>query len=256
MIKLSVIVITRNEEKNIRGCLESVKWANEIIVVDQSSTDKTVDISREYTDKVFVVESKGYCEPDRMFAISKTTSNWIFYIDADEIITPELEQEIRHVISKEHPEYECYYVPRKTHFLGKWIKGCGWYPAHVLRLFKKGTVNYSENIHHDGTTINTCGYLKNDLMHLSYKTLDEYFEKFNRYTSRLAQEEFEKGVKISNINFLLYFLIKPLVWFLKKYFLQSGWKDGFIGFFISFSSGLVLFTTYTKLWEIQNNGKN
>ena len=255
MIKLSVILITRNEEKNIRSCLESVKWADEIVVIDQSSTDRTVEISKEYTDRVFVVEAKGYCEPDRMVAIAKARGEWILYIDADERVSPELKEEILMTISSCQRIHNCYYLPRKNYFLGKWIKGCGWYPGYILRLFKKGTVVFSDQIHQDGTTEEECGLLRNDLIHLSYQNLEHYFEKFNRYTSRLAQERYERGARASILNFWVSFLFKPLSFFLRSYFLQQGWKDGFQGFFICFSSGLVTFVTYVKLWELQKAGK-
>jgi len=252
MNKLSAIVITRNEEKNIKGCLESVKWTDEIIVIDQSSTDRTVDICREYTNKVFIVEPKGYCEPDRMFAISKTTSEWIFYIDADEIVTPELEQEIKRIISKEPSEYDCYYVPRKTHFLGKWIKSCEWYPGYVLRLFKKGTVTYSENIHQDGITNKKHGYLKNDLLHLSYKTLEDYFEKFNRYTSRLAREEYEKGVKVNNKSFPLFFFNQTTILVYKEILFTERLERWFPRVFYLFFVGI---GSIYDLYKIVGNPK-
>jgi glycosyltransferase involved in cell wall biosynthesis len=255
MIRLSVIIITRNEEKNIRSCLESVKWADEIVVVDQSSTDKTADICKLYTDRVFVVEPKGYCEPDRMVAISKARGEWILYIDADERVSPELKNEILTTISSEKRNHNCYYLPRKNYFLGKWIKYCGWYPGYILRLFKKGTVIFSDRIHQDGITKEKCGFLKNDLIHLSYQNLEDYFEKFNRYTSRIAQEKYERGDQISNLNFWISFLFKPLFLFFRSYFLKRGWKEGFRGFFISFSSGLVIFVTYVKLWELLKTSK-
>jgi len=250
MVKISIIIITRNEERNIGDCLESVKWADEIVVVDQSSTDRTQEMSRKYTDKVFIVEPKGYCEPDRMFAISKSEGEWILYLDADERVSPELREEIERLISSDTRSHNCYYLPRKNYFLGKWIKGCGWYPGYVLRLFKKGKVFFSDRIHQNGRTEEECGYLRNDLIHLSYRNLEDYFEKFNRYTTRLAQEKYEEGRRASPWNFLIHGVFRPFLIFLRNYLVQRGWKDGFRGFFISFSSGLVLLVTYVKLWEL------
>lgn len=255
MIKLSVVIATRNEEKNIQECLESVKWADEIIIVDDMSTDKTVEICKKYTEKIFLNDSNGSFHKNKNFAIEKANGEWILSIDADEIIPIELSEEIKKAIQS--PKMLAYYLNRKNYFIGKWIRGCGWYPDYIIRLFKKGVTRWPLNIH-DVPKIeekDKVSYLKNPFIHYSYGSLYQYFEKFNRYTSRLAQEEFEKGVRVNNKNFLLFFLIKPLFWFLKKYFLQKGWIDGFRGFFISFSSGLVIFTTYAKLWEIQNNGK-
>lgn len=250
-MKLSVMIITRNEEKNIRDCLETVKWADEIVIVDQSSTDNTVQLCRNYTDKIFITEPKGYCEPDRAFAAGKTGGDWVLYLDADERVSPQLRDEISNIV-KNGGEFKCWYVTRKNHFLGKWIKTCGWYPGYVLRLFRKGTVVFTTAIHKDGSTGERCGYLKNDLIHYSYVSLEDYFEKFNRYTTQLAKEAYRKGFRINRLNFAGCFLLKPAAVFLRKYLLQAGWRDGVAGFFISISSAVVIFVTYSKLWEMQN----
>jgi glycosyltransferase involved in cell wall biosynthesis len=254
-VNISAIIITKNEENNIAECLESIKWVDEIIVVDQSSSDNTVGICKKYTDKVFTVEAKDYCEPDRAVALEKAQCEWILYLDADERVPDELKREILQTINGKgnFNYYKCYYLARRNHFVGKWIKNCGWYPGYVLRLFKKGTVTFSESIHQDGKTSEKCGYLKNDLIHLSYSSLESYFEKFNRYTSRLATEEFEKGKKVNKKNFVFLFLIKPLIWFFHRYFILKGFRDGFYGFFISFSSALVILITSSKLWEKQKD---
>lgn len=252
---ISAIIITKNEENNMSECLNSIKWVDEIVIIDQSSSDNTVDICKEYTDKVFIVEAKDYCEPDRAVALEKAQSEWILYLDADERVSEELKNEILKMINKESDfkYYNCYYIARRNHFIGKWIKNCGWYPGYVLRLFKKGTVAFSEAIHQDGQTSERCGYLKNDLIHLSYSSLESYFEKFNRYTSRLATEEYERGTIINKKNFLIQSVIKPLFWFFHRYIILKGFRDGFYGFFISFSSALVIFITWSKLWEKQKN---
>ena len=255
MNKLSVIIITKNEEANIRKCLDSVKWADEIVLVDQSSSDRTVEIAKEFTDKIFVTSEKLCCEPDRMFAISKATHEWILYLDADEQATPELEKEIRQVLSKPQEEFSNYFIARKTYFLGKWIRNCGWYPAYVVRLFKKGSINFSSSIHHDGDLSGKPGYLKANLSHYSYNTLAQYFEKFNRFTTVMAQDKYQKGKRFKRSNFLFYFLIHPFYAFIRKFFILKGFRDGFHGFFISFSSGLVIFVVYAKLWEIQQRDK-
>ncbi|MDP2939658.1 MAG: glycosyltransferase family 2 protein [Candidatus Omnitrophota bacterium] len=253
MDKLSVIIITRNEESNIRDCLGSVKWAGEIVLVDQSSADKTVEIAKEFTDKIYITENKDFCEPDRMFAISKASNEWILALDADERVSDELKQEIVSLLEQKD-KLDAYYIRRRTYFLGKWIKGCGWY-ANVLRLFKKGKVSFSGRIHEPGCPLGSVGYLRGHIMHYSYGSLNEYFEKFNRYTSVVAKEEYEKGIRINRGNFLLLFFIKPMYFFVRKYFLQRGFMEGWRGFFISFSASLGLFMTYAKLWEKQNYSK-
>ncbi|MBL7196674.1 MAG: glycosyltransferase family 2 protein [Candidatus Omnitrophica bacterium] len=253
MDKLSVIIITRNEENNIRDCLELVKWADEIVLIDQTSTDKTLEIARRYTDKIFITENKGSCDPDRMFAISKTSNEWILYIDADERISDDLRNEIISLLGSSEDKFDAYYMPRKTFFLGKWIKGCGWYGS-LIRLFKKGKVVFSGKIHQDGQPLGSAGYLKGHILHYSYRDLTEYFEKFNRYTSIMAEEEYKKGLRVGKSNFLPLFLIRPAYVMLRKYFWQKGFKEGFAGFFISFSAALGIFVSYAKVWEKQRVG--
>ena len=252
-MKLSVVVITKNEEKDIRDCLESVKWADEIVVVDDLSNDGTVEICREYTKKAFSNDSQGSFHKNKNLGIEEATGDWILSLDADERVSPKLAKEIKEAIND--PKKIGYYIPRKNYFLGKWIRGCGWWPDRIIRLFEKGATRWPLDIH-DTPRIeqkNKVGYLRNSLIHYNYQNFNQYFEKFNRYTSRLAQEEFEKGIKVNKGNFTVYFLIKPLFWFLRKYLLWRGYRDGFRGFFISFSSALVIFTTYAKLWEKQKN---
>lgn len=255
MPKLSVVIATRNEERIIEKCLESVKWVDEIVVVDDCSTDATIEIVKKYTEKVFINNSNGSFHKNKNLAIEKASGEWILSLDADEIIPPELTEEIKNVIKDSN--MLGYYLNRKNYFIGKWIRGCGWYPDYIIRLFKKGVTKWPLDIH-DIPKINEknkVAYLENNFIHYSYFTLNQYFDKFNRYTTRLANEESEKNIKINNKNCLLYFFIKPLLWFIKKYFFQYGWRDRFHGFFISVSSGLVVFTTYAKLWEMQRNEK-
>lgn len=247
---ISVIMVIRNEEAQLRECLETVSWADEIIIIDQSSTDSTPEIAREFTDKVFITEPKGYCEPDRNLAIEKASGKWIFYIDADERVSPELRDEILLIVQSDDSR-PAYYVKRRNHFLGKWVKTCGWYPAPVLRLFKKGAVIFQEEIHQVPQHRAEYGYLKNDLMHYSYNSLEEYFEKFNRYTTQLAKEEFHAGKRITAFNFIPNILLRPLYYFLLKYVWYRGYKDGFRGFFIAFSSALTVFASKAKLWEMR-----
>ncbi len=257
MSKISAVLIVRNEEKNIKDCLESIKWMDEIVVVDQSSTDRTVDICKEYTDKVFVVEAKGYCEPDRMFAVSKASSQWIFYIDADERVSYDLAQEIRFIISKQHPENDCYYVARKTFFVGRWIKGCGWWPGYVVRLFRKGSIKFNSAIHTDGELLtDRIGYLKNPLLHYSYNTIDDWIDKFKRYTTQTAKEYYQNGVKVNFRTAIRELLLRPAYFFILKFFILKGFKDGWRGLFISFSSALTVIVSYFKLIEIYDKEKN
>ena len=214
--RLSVVITVKNEEKNIRDCLESVKWAYEIVIIDDASNDRTVEISRSYTKNIFFNDSHGEVYKNRNLGLDKASGDWVLSLDADERVTVELAMEIRGVINK--PGKNGYHIPRKNYFLGKWIKGCGWWPDNIIRLFKKGAAEWPMEIH-AVTAIkdkNAVGYLSNPLIHYSYRSLNQYFEKFNHYTSQIAKEEFDKGVRINNANFFIFFFNKTLVFFLPQ----------------------------------------
>lgn len=252
MASLSIILIVRNEEHNITECLGSVKgWADEIVVVDQSSTDQTVELSRRCTDKVFITEAKGICNPDRMFGIEKSRNEWNLLLEADERVTTELKEEIDGILEGHADVKDAYYIPVKSYFCGRWIRHCGWYPAYNLRLFKKERVYFPPTLHTDGKPKDSAGYLINPLLHYSYPSIEDYLPKLNRYTTQWAKEAYEKGIRIKGIGAATCFVIKPLYHFLRKYLLLGGYKEGFLGFFISISSGLTIFMNYAKLWEIQ-----
>lgn len=253
-MNISVIMVVRNEEEQIRECLETVSWSDEIVIVDQSSTDSTINIAKEFTDKIFETPSKGYCEPDRNFAIEKASSIWIFYIDADERVSPELKNEILSIVKSDDPR-SAYYVNRRNYFFGKWIKTCGWYPAPVLRLFKKEEVKFPDEIHQVPIHKEEYGFLKNDLIHYSYNSLNEYFEKFNRYTTQIAKDEFKRGIRAKGFYFVVYMALKPIYIFFRKFIWLQGFKDGIRGFLISFSSSLTIFVSKIKLWEIWQKQK-
>lgn len=255
MNKLSAVLIVRDEENNIKNCLESIKWVDEIILVDQSSTDRTVDIAKEYTDKIFVTKPKGICNPDRKFGISHAKNDWILLIEADERISLGLKKEIIAAINNPFSG-ESYKIPVKTFFLNKWIKSCGWYPSYVLRLFKKDSVIFPPELHSNGMPKGRTEYLKNDLLHFSYNSISDWIKKFDRYTSRWALEQRSKDNFIKKKNFLYSFVLKPLYYFLYKYVYLKGFTDGFRGFFISFSSSLTVFFGYAKLLESQIKDRN
>lgn len=255
MPQLSVVVAAKNEENNIRACLESVKWADEIVVVDDCSTDRTVEICREYTGNIMINDSGGSFHENKNMGLEKASGEWILSLDADETVSAELKEEIILRLSSDPGAIDGFYIPRNNYFLGKHIKGCGWSPDYIIRLFRKGAAKWPLNIH-DVPRIedeSRAARLENPLNHQSYRSLSQYFEKFNRYTTRLAGEEREKGVRVSAKNFLILFFVKPVFWSLRKYLFQKGFSDGFRGFFISFSSGFVIFVTYAKLWEMQKN---
>lgn len=254
--KLSVVLIVYNEEKNIKDCLESVKWADEIIIVDQRSDDNTVGIAKSYTDKIFITAPKLICNPDREFGVSKTSNDWIFLLEADERVDENLRSEICSIINSQESK-DVYFVPVKTFFVNKWIKTCGWYPAYIPRLFKKNKMEFPPYIHTHGKILtDKIGFLKNSLLHYSYNSIDDWIDKFKRYSSQIANENFEKGKKINLKNHIVELFLRPLYFFLLKFIILKGYKDGWRGFFISISSALTISFAYFKLielWMKKNN---
>lgn len=243
MIKAAAILVVRNEEKRIRPCLESLKWADQIIIVDQSSEDNTVSISREFTNHVFIVPAKGYCEPDRAFAVSKVEAEWIFYIDADERIPEALALEIRQVVESVH--YDAYRVLRKNYIFGRLMKYGGHQRDWQLRLFKKGAVTYSDKIHESPSVVGKIGSLSCALDHYSTENLLEYCRKLNAYTDMEAKNMVKAGVRISGYKLVLV----PIAKFIQQYFLRQGFRDGREGFVFYVLSAFYVFLKYAKAWE-------
>ncbi|MDO8446302.1 MAG: glycosyltransferase family 2 protein [Deltaproteobacteria bacterium] len=246
MEKLSVTIITLNEEKNIRYALESVKWVDEIIVVDSGSSDKTVDICKEYTDKVFYNSWPGHIA-QKNFAIAKSTHQWILSIDADERVTPELAGEIKEVLKD--PKADAYAVPRHVFYLGRWIDHSGWYPDYKVRLFKKDKGRWGGINPHDEVIVNdSTEYLDGDLIHCSYKDISHHVNTINNFTSIGAEEYLKLGKRAS----LWDMVSRPIGTFLKKYLLKQGFRDGLPGFIIAVSSAYYVFLKYAKLWELNS----
>jgi glycosyltransferase involved in cell wall biosynthesis len=247
-MKLSVVTITLNEEQNISDCLKSVSWADELIVVDAHSTDRTVELARQYTDCVYVADWKGYAAA-KAFALQQAKNEWVLWLDADERVTDELADEIREIMSNESPPYERYEVARRAFFLGKWIRHCGWYPGYVVRLFRKSSAQFSDNrVHEHIVGEGQAGRLRNDLLHFTDENLYHYFAKFNRYTSLAAGE-----LDASRRKFSLYdTLIRPPYLFFKMYVIRLGLLDGRHGLILSLLSSAYVFTKYAKLWEISS----
>jgi glycosyltransferase involved in cell wall biosynthesis len=245
MNKQSVVIITLNEEANIRRCLESVKWADEIVLVDSSSTDRTLEIASEFGAVIHRPEWRGF-GPAKREGVDKATGEWIFSIDADEEVTPELAHEIREAV-KSDGNTAGYYIPRRTQFLGRWIYHCGWYPDPVLRLFRKSDGNFDDSPVHEKVVLKeSTGRLRRDLLHYSYPTLDSYFDKFNRYTSMAAMKDHREGRSAGAWAILA----RPLACFIKHYFLKRGFLDGLEGLIISVLSSCYVFTKYTKLRDL------
>lgn len=251
MDKLSVVILTKNEEAGIRECLESVKWAHEIVIVDDYSTDRTVEICREYTDKIFQKKLNGFSE-QREFGISKTSGDWIFHFDADEVVTPELQEEIQAVLKK-GTDCNGFMTHRPINYLGREMRYCGW-GLKSLVLFRKDKGRYDGKLVHESIIVNgKIGHLKNKILHKAYKNISEHFNRMDLYTSCDAEEMWRKGARLNGINYPIYLFLKPIFIFFRKYIMQGGFREGLRGYFISVITAFIVFMNYAKLWEIQKN---
>lgn len=247
MSKLSVVIITQNMENIIRDCLESVKWVDEIIIVDSFSSDKTVEISREYTDKIFQ-RKYLYAAEQKNFAILQATKEWILLLDADERVSEELSKEIQELL-KNAPPFSGYYIPRKFIFYGRWIKHGGFYSDKQLRLFKNDRNFYDDKKVHAQLKIKgEIGNLSGALLHYSYENISDIILRIDKYSSRSSYDLFKKGKKAT----LAKIFIRAFFRFFLKYILRGGFRDGVPGFIISVTSSFSVFTKYAKLWEREN----
>ena len=246
-VPITIVIITKNEETNITGCLESIKWAREIVIVDGFSTDSTVEIAKKYTDKIFSREMDIEGR-HRNFAYSRATQEWVLSLDADERVSPELAEEIKGLVAKNDPSLSGYAIPIKT-FVGKrWIKTAGYYPARKLRMHRMGKFRYEESGVHpraflDGKEQN----LKGDIIHYGYRDFSHMLEKLNHQTTLEAEKWISENRKVSFFKMLY----KMKERFLRNYFGKKGYADGFMGFFMSAQHALYQLFTYAKYWEIK-----
>ncbi|MBW1679690.1 MAG: glycosyltransferase family 2 protein [Deltaproteobacteria bacterium] len=245
--KLSVCVITYNEEGNIRDCLESVKWAHEIVVVDSFSEDKTADICKEYTDKVLQRKWPGYVE-QKNFIIQQAKGDWILSLDADERVSPELQEDINAVLQGQMDNFDGFYFPRHSFYLGRWINHGGWYPDYKLRLYKQKKGKWAGQYLHEKVMVSGgVGYLSGELIHYVYKNIADQLKTVDNFSTISAQELHKAGKK-----FRLWLpLFRPWFRFLEMYVIKRGVLDGFPGFVIAVVSSYYVFLKYAKLWELQ-----
>jgi glycosyltransferase involved in cell wall biosynthesis len=243
---VSAYTLTFNEARQLRAVLESVKWADEILVVDSFSTDGTVEIAREYNARVL---SKEFCGFGRLrnLALDAAKHDWIFSIDADERCTPELALEIRRELAG--PGFEAYQVPRKSHFLGRWIRHCGWYPDYRQpQLFDRTRMRYREDLVHEGYELDgRLGRLKEHVLQYPWDTVDIATAKLQRYSTLMAQRYADAGRRASLPKMLLH----PPAMFLKVFVAQQGFRDGPHGMVLSVLYAYYTFLKYAKLWEFQ-----
>jgi len=249
---LSVVIITLNEERNIGRCLDSVKdIADEIIVVDSFSTDRTENICKQKGVRFVKHKFEDYIN-QHIFADSLVTQDYILSLDADEALSDELQKSIGEI--KMDFETDAFTMNRMTNYCGQWIKHCGWYPDKKLRLYHKNAGEWSGMKIHESFSLKegiSITHLQGDILHYSFYTISEHINQANKFTNITAQVAFDKGKKASNLKIFF----SPIVKFLRDYFFNLGFLDGFNGFLICQISANATFLKYVKLREMQKKAK-
>jgi glycosyltransferase involved in cell wall biosynthesis len=250
MIKLSVVIITLNEERNIARCLESVKnVADEILVVDSLSTDKTREICDSFGVRFVEQKFLGYVE-QKNFALRLATHDYVLSLDADEALDDELQQEILKL--KQNFSFDGYSFNRLTSYNGFWVRHCGWYPDTKLRLVKKSSALWIGNNPHDALTVQgTEGKIAGDLLHYSYDSISAHILQTNKFSTIEAQSLFQKGKRAT----IWKIVSRPPLQFFKDYILRKGFLDGHYGFIICFINSLYVLLKYAKMMDMQLNKK-
>ncbi|PIY79880.1 MAG: hypothetical protein COY81_00110 [Candidatus Pacebacteria bacterium CG_4_10_14_0_8_um_filter_43_12] len=247
-LPISLVINTKNCEKTLERSLKSANFADEIVVVDMKSTDRTVAIAKRYAKKVYFYPDVGYVEPARNFAIAKAKNQWIFVLDADEEIPPDLAEKISHLIAQKS-ECNCFFIPRKNIIFGKWIQKTGWWPDFQPRLFKKAAVTWKEAVHSLPEITGNTEYLPADqklaIIHHNYASISDYLLRLDRYTSIAATgkpsvQQFSSAALIIRFNQEL----------AKRLFLEKGFEEGIHGVALSFLQAMYQFVAYLKVWEL------
>ena len=246
-----MVLATHNEEANIARCLDSIKdIADEIIVVDGQSTDKTVQIAKKYKAQVIIRENPANFHINKNIAIGSARGEWILQLDADEVVSPELAKEIVSTINHELSTNNGYWVNRRNWFLTRFLAKGGQYPDPTLRLYKKGQGRLpAADVHEQATVNGPVGHLKHDLLHYRDTTFEKYIVGFNRYSTFISLQMQDSHQSLGVFPAINYLFIKPLFTFLKIYFRHRGYVDGYPGFVFALFSGLIHPVAYIKYWQ-------
>jgi len=257
---ITAIIITYNEEKNIKDCLESVKFLDEILVIDSNSTDHTVEIvktlilslSKDYNSRLsggIKIISTGITSvtEKRKLALTLAANDWLIFLDADERLTEELRNEILALAPKLNDNISGYYINRRNYYLGKWIKHCGIYPDYHLRLFNKHKAHITERVIHECVEVTgSTAKLNNDFLHYTVDGIEQMVDKINYYSTYEALEHFNNGKKITKLGVFTHALSA----FLRVFISRKGYKDGLPGFYVSIMDSMVNFLTHLKLLKL------
>jgi glycosyltransferase involved in cell wall biosynthesis len=245
-VPLTVTVITRNEASNITAALESVAWADEIVVVDSHSSDDTAATARRLGARVEVRDWPGYAA-QKNYAAELASHDWILSLDADERVSPPLADEIRGLLQAD-PAAAGYRIPRVTSYLGRWIRSTDWYPDSQLRLYDRRRGRWNRRHVHESVELRgTPGQLHHELLHFPYRDISDHLATIDRYTTLAAAEWHAQGRRAHAWEALVY----PRLAFFRNYILKAGFKDGSVGLLVSLMNSYYVGLKYTKLWELQ-----
>lgn len=246
-VPITIAVITKNEEKRLPGCLKSVEWADEILVLDDESTDRTIEIAESFGARCLKrkMDIEGR---HRNYHYANSKNEWVLSLDADEHVTSELASQIADVVQKNDPQFAGYSIPMRIFIGERWIQGAGYYPSARLKLFRKDKFKYEEaGVHPRVFLDGKCGRLNGELMHYSFRNFSHFLSKFNRETDLEAEKWVQDKRKMS-FGLALY---KSTDRFFRAFVGKKGYKDGFLGFILSCFSSWYQLVTYAKYWEIQ-----
>lgn len=244
-------MIAMNEEANLPRTLESVKWADEIVVVDSGSRDRTIEIAQSFGAKTSYHVFDGHGEQKNV-ALDLCISDWILLLDADEVLTPELQIEIQKLLAGE-PKYNAYWISRLNFYFGKWIRHGGFYPDHKLRLFKRGAARLSEGVgpHSTPQFQGPRGKLRGDMLHYAYPTMGVYLEHMDRYSSEIAKLLHQSGKDSRSLpEFLWNVVLNPAATFVYNYFFRLGFLDGREGLILHINHSVYIHWKYIKAWRL------
>lgn len=249
MDKLTAVVATLNESRNIVECLDALRWADELLVVDSYSEDNTVELARRIADRVELHRFEGFSHQKNR-CIGQASHRWVLVVDADERVTPELRDEIKGVLAR--PSAAGYWMSRKNHFLGRHMKRAGWGRDKVLRLFDRGKARYPDRLVHERLELEgRSETLREPLLHFPYRTLDDYWEKCHRY-ARLSALELERHGRRAGAGSLVF---RPPARFFRMYVMQMGFLDGLHGLLLCGLSAYQIYVKYATLWELTHENE-
>jgi len=240
---LSVVLLTKNSQDTVERALRSVVWADEIVVVDDESTDGTLDICRRYTDRIFIRKLESFAA-QRNFGREQARGEWLLSLDPDEEVSPELREEIERVIHSATP-YVAFYVPFRQRIFGKWIRYGGWTMWDAKRLFRRDAGVWVNKVHEVVRVEGPVGRLQHPILHYSHESIGEFIAKLNWYTDWEAEERFRAGDRPGWLRLLLV----PVRDFWRRYIVQQGFRDGVHGLVLALLMAFYVFTVRAKVWE-------